>query len=166
MGNRANIGWGLAALVLALAAFGAGWLAGRAGLGMAVDPASLDERERAFVARMQNVVLDGWFTLDGREAPPRPDRYEIASAEKVGDGLWRFRARLVHEGTDVTLPVVVPMRWLGDTPVVMLTDYSIPSLGTFTARVFFYGNRYAGTWQHGDGAGGHLYGTLRSAPSQ
>lgn len=164
MSTRTRIGWGLGALVLALVAFGAGWLAGRAGMGMAVDPASLDERERGFMARMQNVVLEGWFTVDGRDAAPRPDRYEIASVEKVDDDLWRFRARMVHEGTDVTLPVVVPMRWVGDTPVVMLTGYSIPSLGTFTARVFFYGDRYAGTWQHGDGVGGHLYGTLSGAP--
>ena len=60
---------------------------------------------------------------------------------------------MVHEGMDVTLPIVVPMEWLGDTPVVMLTDYTIPAVGTFTARVFFYGTRYAGTWQHGDGGG-------------
>ena len=47
-----------------------------------------------------------------------------------------------------------------DTPVVMLTDYSIPTLGTFSARVFFYNDRYAGTWQHGKEIGGHLYGKI------
>jgi hypothetical protein len=153
------------ALLLGLAlgivlAFAGGWLSGRSGLGMHVNPTSLEARERAFVAQMQNVVLDGWFTMDGRTAPPSPDRYEIASVEKVGDRLWRFNARMVHEGTDVTLPIVVPMEWLGDTPVVMLTDYTIPGAGTFTARVFFYGTRYAGTWQHGDGVGGHLFGKI------
>jgi hypothetical protein len=151
----------LLGLVLALViAFGGGWLSGRTGLFMRVDPASLEARERAFVEQMRNVVLDGSFTMDGRAAPPRPDRYEIASVEKVGDRLWRFNARMVHEGMDVTLPIVVPMEWLGDTPVVMLTDYTIPAVGTFTARVFFYGTRYAGTWQHGDGAGGHLFGKI------
>jgi hypothetical protein len=52
------------------------------------------------------------------------------------------------------------MHWLEDTPVVTLTNYTIPTLGTFTARVFFYGNRYSGTWQHGDEVGGHLYGAI------
>ena len=151
----------LLAFGLALAAaFGGGWLSGRAGLGMRVNPASLDARERAFVEQMRNVVLDGSFTVDGRTAPPRPDRYEIASVEKVGARLWRFNARMVHEGMDVTLPIVVPMEWLGDTPVVTLTDYTIPTVGTFTARVFFHGTRYAGTWQHGDGVGGHLFGKI------
>jgi hypothetical protein len=38
-------------------------------------------------------------------------------------------------------------------------DFAIPTLGTFTARVFFYGNRYAGTWQH-DKVGGHMFGRI------
>jgi len=151
---------GLAAVVLAVLIFAVGWLVGRTGIGAAVPVASLDARERAFVDRMRNVVLEGSFTMGGQQAPPKPDRYEIAGVEKVGDNLWRFNARMVHEGMDVTLPIVVPMEWLGDTPVVMLTDYTIPSVGTFTARVFFYGERYAGTWQHGDGVGGHLFGRI------
>ncbi len=151
---------GIAVVPVVLLAAAAGWLAGRAGIGAAVPVASLEARERAFVEQMRNVVLDGAFTMDGQAAPPRPDRYEIASVEKVGANLWRFNARMVHEGMDVTLPIVVPMAWLGDTPVVMLTDYTIPAVGTFTARVFFYGTRYAGSWQHGDGVGGHLFGRI------
>lgn len=151
---------GLAAIVVAALIFAGGWLAGRSGIAAAVPIEALDTRERAFVERMRNVVLDGSFTMDGREAPPRPDRYEIAGVAKVGDGLWRFDARMVHEGMDLTLPIVVPMEWIGDTPVVMLTDYTIPSVGTFTARVFFYGERYAGTWQHGDEIGGALFGKI------
>ena len=68
--------------------------------------------------------------------------------------------RMRHGTTDVTLPVTVPMRWIDDTPMVMLTDLSIPALGTFTARVFFYDGRYAGTWQHGSTVGGHMYGRI------
>jgi hypothetical protein len=148
-------------LVLAAILFVAGWLVARTGMGTTVNPASLSDLERQFTERMRGAVLNGSFTLTGREDRPlRPDRYEIASAEKVGDGLWRFSARLVHEGTDVTLPIVVPMQWHGDTPVISMTDYSIPGLGTFTCRVFFYGDRYAGTWQHGDRGGGHMFGTI------
>ena len=43
-----------------------------------------------------------------------------------------------------------------------LTNLTIPVLGTFTARVMFYGNRYAGTWQHGK-VGGHMWGTIERA---
>ncbi len=151
---------GLAVLAGVLAAFAGGWLTGRTGIGSVIPVEALDARERQFVERMRGVVLDGVFTVDGSSGTPKPDRYEIASVEKVGDSLWRFNARMVHEGTDVTLPIAVPMQWLGDTPVVTLTDYSIPTLGSFTARVFFYDTRYAGTWQHGQEIGGHLYGRI------
>jgi hypothetical protein len=150
----------LLAVALMAVAFAAGWLAGRSGIGAAVAVTSLDARERAFADAMQNVVLDGVFTVDGRSGAPRPDRYEIAGVDKVGENLWRFRARMVHESVDVTLPIVVPMQWIDDTPVIMLTDYTIPTLGTFSARVFFYSDRYAGTWQHGTEIGGHLYGRI------
>ena len=159
MGRRTLV-VGLLGVVLALLAFAAGWVAGRTGMGTAVPLSSLEARERAFVDEMRGVVLDGVFTVDGRDGTPTPDRYEIASVEKVGDDLWRFNARMVHDTTDVTLPIVVPMKWVDDTPVVTLTDYSIPTLGTFSARVFFYRDRYAGTWQHGNEIGGHLYGRI------
>ena len=148
-------------LVLALILFTSGWLVARTGMGTTVDRTSLAEHERQFSDRMRGVTLNGSFTVTGREdRPHRPDRYDIASVEKVGDGLWRFSARLVHEGTDVTLPIVVPMQWHGDTPVISMTDYSIPGLGTFTCRVFFYGDLYSGTWQHGDKVGGHMFGRI------
>ena len=64
-----------------------------------------------------------------------------------------------HGNFDMTLPVVVPVKWIEDTPVVTLTDWNIPSLGTFTCRVLFHGDRYAGTWQHGP-VGGLMYGRI------
>jgi hypothetical protein len=35
-------------------------------------------------------------------------------------------------------------------------------MGTFTARVLFYEDRYAGTWQHGK-VGGHMFGKIEKA---
>jgi hypothetical protein len=151
---------GLLGIVFMILAFAGGWLTARTGMGSVVAVSSLETREREFVERMRGAVLDGVFTVDGRSGTPSPDRYEIASVEKVGDDLWRFNARMVHEGTDVTLPIVVPMKWIDDTPVVALTNYTIPTLGSFTARVFFYDDRFAGTWQHGKEIGGHLYGKI------
>jgi hypothetical protein len=157
---RRVLGGAIAAALL-LAIFAGGWLAGRLGIGSVVDPASLTELERQFTERMQNVSLIGSFTVAGREGgAPRPDRYDIASVEKVGEDQWRFNASMDCCGVGgATLPIVVPMRWVGDTPVVMMTDTSLPGVGTFTARVFFYGDRYAGTWQH-DAVGGHMSGRI------
>ena len=148
------------AVVLLLVIFGGGWLVGRLGIGAAVDPASLNDAEREFAERMRDVSLIGTFTITGREdGSPRPDRYDISSVEKVGDDLWRFSARMHCCGVDGALPVVVPLRWNGDTPMIMMTDVNLPGLGTFTVRLFFYGDRYAGTWQHG-AVGGHMSGRI------
>jgi hypothetical protein len=155
----------LAAIVLLLLVFGGGWLIGRLGIGSVVRPESLTAVERQFADRMRNVVMVGNFTVAGRESQaPRSDRYEIASVEKVGDNQWRFNAKMDCCGMAGSggIPIVVPIAFVGDTPVIMMTDHSLPGIGTFTVRVFFYGDRYAGTWQHG-AIGGHMSGRIDKA---
>jgi hypothetical protein len=153
----------LAVLLAGLCAvFAVGWLIGVRAIGNAIPPASLPAAERAFAERMRGVTMAGTFTVSGREdrAPSR-DRYEIASVEKVGDDLWRFTVKMDCCGAagQSGIPIVVPMRFVGDTPVIMMTGHSLPGLGTFTVRVLFYGDRYAGTWQHGT-VGGHMTGRI------
>jgi hypothetical protein len=141
-------------VVLTIAGFVAGWLVARTGLGSRVSPATLDERERAFAERMRNVALVGSFTTEGDAAPaPSAERYGIVSAEKVGDDLWRFTADLDCCGIHGRMPIVVPLRWAGDTPMIAMTETTLPGLGTFTVRLFFHADRYAGTWQHGERRG-------------
>lgn len=153
----------LVALVALLGAvFGAGWILASSGVGRAVDPVSLTDLERAFTENMRNVVLEGHFTVEGRDMPTgNPERYEIERITKVSDSEWRFDTRITYASIDATLPVTVPIVWAGDTPMVSITDFTIPTLGTFTARVMFYSDRYAGSWQHGE-FGGVMYGTIRS----
>jgi hypothetical protein len=153
-------------LVLMLVMFGGGWMVAKMGIGSAVAPASLTDLERQFTAQMKNAALVGQFTIDGREdRTGRPERYDISSVEKVGDDRWQFNARMRYAGIDVTLPVTVPMRWVGDTPMITLTDLTIPTLGTVSAHVLFNGDRYAGTWQHGK-AGGHMFGRIEKESAQ
>ena len=140
--------------------FAVGWVAAKTGVGQAVPIESLTDLEQDFTERMQNVVLVGHFTVEGRETGGgSPERYEIARVVKVGDDQWRFDVHMVYGSVDATLPVVVPIVWAGDTPMVSITDFTIPTLGTFTARVFFYDDRYGGSWQHGQ-YGGLMYGQI------
>lgn len=149
-----------ASVFIALALFASGWLVGRLGIGSVVNPASLDAAERQFAERMRDVSLVGSFTVAGREdRGQHADRYDISSVEKVGADLWRFNATMNCCGVNGAIPVVVPMRWDGDTPMIMMTDTSLPGLGTFTVRLFFYNDRYAGTWQHGN-VGGNMSGRI------
>jgi hypothetical protein len=149
-----------AVIVAGLLLFAGGWLVGRLGIGAVVDPASLTDAERQFADRMRGVSLIGSFTVDGREdAPPRTDRYDIVSVDKVGADRWRFNASMQCCGVSGAIPIVVPLRWNGDTPMIMMTDTSLPGIGTFTVRLFFHEDRYGGTWQHGD-RGGHMWGRI------
>ena len=150
--------------IVALAGMGVlGWVVAKTGVGQAVPIESLTELERDFTERMQDVALVGHFTIEGRDTGGgSPERYEIARAVKVGDDRWRFDVHMVYGNVDVTLPVVVPIVWAGDTPMVSITDFTIPTLGTFTARVFFYDDRYGGSWQHGQ-YGGLMYGEIEPA---
>ena len=125
--------------LLALA-WGAGWLASGIGVGRVAPEATLEERERAFEESMRNVVLDGSFTVawpEPREGVYR-DRYEIAGVTKLDGDRWRFDARITYGDVDVTLPVVVPILWAGDVPMIRLVDVEIPGLGSeFGATVLF-----------------------------
>jgi len=152
---------GVLVLVALLVVFAVGWLVGTAGIGRAAPRASLNDLERRFTDQMHGAALVGRFTIAGREdRQASPDRYDIASVEKLAGNDWRFNARIRYGSIDATLPIVVTMLWAGDTPIIEMTGVTIPSLGTFDARVFFYGDRYAGTWQHGQ-FGGHMFGRVQ-----
>lgn len=141
-------------VVLGFAVFAAGWLVGRSGLGSKVSPASLTDRERLFVERMRESALVGVFTTEGDAGrTASPERYEIASVEKVNDELWRFNATMNCCGITGAMPIAVPLRWAGDTPMIAMTDTTLPGLGTFTVRIFFYADRYSGIWHHGERRG-------------
>jgi len=135
---------------------------------LAAVPAVADEltpREQAFTTQMENCVLVGTFTVDGQTDgdPLKPERYEIESAVKASGDLWVFTVRIKYGKLDTKLPVTVPLLWAGETPMVSLTNASIPGLGEgFSARVLFHEDRYAGTWQHGK-VGGHMFGRIEKA---
>lgn len=145
--------------VLLFVAFTVGWLTARTGMGSVIDPSTLPAVEQQFIERLRGAALVGRFTLSGREdRAAAPDRYDIYSVDKVGEDLWRFNAKIGESG--VTLPIVVTMRFVGDTALIMMTNATIPGMGTFNVRVFFYGDEYAGTWDHVGRGGGHMFGRI------
>lgn len=118
--------------------------------------------EKRFGDQMSGATLVGTFTVDGMKKPPVEERYTIAKVSKIAGDKWLFMARVQYMKHDVTVPMSLDVLWAGDTPIITLTDLNIPGLGTFTSRVMIYGDRYAGTWQHGS-VGGHLWGKIEKA---
>jgi hypothetical protein len=136
------------------------------GAGPAADSAATLDRaalEKKFADDLSGVVFAGNYsvTVAGKETPAQMEKYTISRVSKVKDkeDSWLFVTRIQYGKTDLEVPLALQVKWAGDTPVITLTNFTIPALGTFTARVMIYGDRYAGTWQHGK-TGGHLWGTI------
>jgi hypothetical protein len=119
--------------------------------------------EKKFAEGLSGVVFLGSYsvTAAGKETPAEMEKYTINRVSKVKDkeDTWLFATRIQYGKTDLEVPLALQVKWAGDTPVITLTNLTIPGLGTFTSRVMIYGDRYAGTWQHGKN-GGHLWGRI------
>ena len=122
-------------------------------------PDPIADRNRRFSESMNKVALVGYSTRLNREGLSKQERYEIDGVSHVSGDTWLFRTRLKYEDHDIPVPIPITVAWAGDTPVITLTDLSIPGVGTFTARVLMYRDQYAGTWS-GKSAGGQLFGQI------
>jgi hypothetical protein len=119
--------------------------------------------EKKFEETMSGSVLVGAFSVTGKDnGPPKTDRYTIVKVSKLQGDTWLFLARIEYGNKDITLPMPLEVKWAGDTPVITLTDLTLPKMGTFTSRVMVYRDQYAGTWQH-DAVGGHMWGKIERA---
>ena len=113
-------------------------------------------------ANLSGATLVGVFTIDGlnSDRPPKQDKYTLGKVSKLPEAdLWRIEAKVAFGGPNKTIPIVVAIKWAGDTPMIQLTNTTISGMGTFSTRVFFYEDRYAGWWQHGPFTG-HMYGRI------
>jgi len=119
--------------------------------------------EKVFQKLLTGATLVGNFTID-KDGPVdptkllKPDRYELATVNKVKDDFWLFV--YVHKG--VPIPLTMKVLWAGKTPVLTLDEFTIAGMGTYSARLMFHGDRYAGTWQHG-ATGGLMFGKIETA---
>ena len=115
--------------------------------------------EKQFQEMMAGVTLVGHSTRLNREGLFGEERYVIEKVSKISGDTWLFQARMQYGGRDIPVPVPVSIKWAGDTPVIELTDLTIPGMGTFTARVVLYRDQYAGTWSAKD-HGGQIFGKI------
>jgi len=118
-----------------------------------------DELDRKFEEMMKGVTLVGRSTRLSDDKVVGEEKYVIEGISKMAGDTWLFRARLQYGGRDLPVPLPVTIKWAGDTPVITLTDLSIPGMGTYTARVLLYRDQYAGTWS-GKKGGGQIFGRI------
>ena len=113
---------------------------------------------------LAGAALVGHFTVTGEEDAGKlsKERYEFGEVKHLGNDQWLIPARIKYGEHDVTLPLTLPIRWAGDTPMICLDETPIPGFGVFTARVMIYRDHYAGFWAGAD-HGGHLFGVVEHA---
>ena len=119
--------------------------------------------EKKFQESLRGVTLVGYSTRLHKSGVSGEERYVIEKVSKMTGDLWLFRARLRFGGHDLAVPLPITVKWAGDTPVITLTDVSIPGLGSYTARVLIYRDQYAGTWS-GKNEGGQMFGRVVREP--
>jgi hypothetical protein len=124
-------------------------------------PATQADLEKKFEETMTGAVLVGSYSARGEQAP-REDRYTIVSARKLMGDRWLIMAGMKYRNQTAAIPIVVPVKWAGDTPVISVTDLTIPGLGSYTARVMIFKDQYAGMWEAGE-RGGLMWGRIERA---
>lgn len=115
-----------------------------------------------FTEDMKNVKLIGTFTVDGRGGKFMEEEYVITSVKKADESnYWVINSKIKYGKIDVTVPLVLPVEWAGETPMISISDLKIPLVGSgsFGAKVIFSEGKYAGTWNH-DKVGGHMFGRI------
>jgi hypothetical protein len=115
--------------------------------------------EEQFRSMMSGVTLVGHSASPNCDGLSGEERYVIEKATKLTGDTWLLQARLQYGSHNIPVPIPVQIKWAGDTPVITLTDLTIPRLGTYTARVLLYRDQYVGTWSSKD-RGGQLFGKL------
>jgi hypothetical protein len=112
---------------------------------------------------LSGATLVGQFTVNGRgESRTSPERYELSSVKHMKGDMWLVTARIKYGDHDVTVPLPLPIRWAGDTPMITLDKFTVPGMGAWSARVMFYEGRYMGYWfsaEHPE-HGGYLFGKI------
>lgn len=132
-------------------------------------PAELDmtDAERAFQSLLDGAEMIGSYTMELPDAPKADtpaqaaDRYVIHGIRKIGPQLWQIDAGMRYNGRDIRLPIPVPVHFADDTPVICVTRLGLPGMGTYSARVMFFADRYVGVWRaDATGIGGTMTGRV------
>ena len=151
------------------------WIAAFAALSMAAftfaqgqAPATQPMTDRAALERqleqtLTNATLVGRFTVDGNNGQPKEDRYSLGLVQKKNGDWWLITAKIGNR--EGTLPLMLPIQWAGDTPVITVTNFGVPGMGSYTARVVIYGDHYAGFWSAGPTHQGTMFGRIEHAPA-
>lgn len=123
------------------------------------------QAREAFLELLDGAHLEGKFTVVGQDGQvmQRDDLYSVSTLRPGEGDEWVFEYRMSYGGNqDTAKPLEIPVRVLfpDGTPLLTMTEQEVPGLGTFSVRLVFHGDHYAGMWSNGP-VGGHMWGTVK-----
>ena len=123
---------------------------------------SRDDLESGLVAMLANATLKGsWIPVNqGATGNEKSDSYHIIGARKIEGDQWQIMTKTKYQGREIEVPFSVIVKWAGDTAVMILNDVQAGQGKSYSARVLFHNDRYAGSWWGKDTAGGLLSGVI------
>lgn len=118
--------------------------------------------EAALSAMLKDATLEGtWVPVSGAEAGvQKSDTYRVVRAEKIDGDQWRIVSKINYQGQEIELPIPVTIKWAGDTAVLILDQVATGGGKTYSARVLFHNDRYAGSWWAENQPGGLISGVV------
>ena len=114
--------------------------------------------EKRFQESLSNVTLSGTFVEDGINEVSE-DRYVIERVTKASGDTWKFHVRFEYNQREMKFTLPAEVKWAGETPVIVLTNFPLPGAGMIDARIVLSNSRYAGTWM-GKKHGGKMFGNV------
>ncbi len=119
--------------------------------------------EKTFSAMLTNATLNGtWAPIDKRLlGDDQDDRYHIVRATKAEGDQWVIVSRMKIQGQEIDVPIPVTIKFAGDTAVMILDNVPVGPGQTWSARILFHDDVYAGSWWGaGKKKGGIVSGTI------
>ena len=102
----------------------------------------------AFSAMLTNATLNGtWAPIDKRLlGDDQDDKYHIVRASKVQGNKWNIVTRMKFQGQELEFPIPVVIEFAGDVAVMILDNVPVGPGQTWSARILFHDDVYAGSW--------------------
>ncbi len=112
------------------------------------EAASDGTMEKKFSAMLEGATLHGtWAPFGpGGLGEDLEDGYFIVRADKQEGDRWVIVSRINYKGQKIDVPIPVVIKFAGDAAVMVLDDVPVGEGKTWSARILFHDDVYAGSW--------------------
>jgi hypothetical protein len=131
--------------------------------------ANTQDPAAAFTVMLENATLNGsWAPIDkGLLGDEKKDRYHIVKTRPKEGDTWEIFYKMKIQGREIVYPIPVTIKFAGDTAVMILNNSPVGVGQTWSARILFHDDVYAGSWWNkGKTKGGIVSGTITRATTK